>query len=114
MELESSYQLQGILRDDGIRTYRAVETASGQNLQVHLFANPASEADRNLYRALRALPVSKRRELLEIGMEGEAPYLVTEILPDDTTAREWLSKMAGLPVAPPPVKTAGSVMLAGT
>ena len=30
MELESSYQQLGVLRDDGIRTYSAVEIASGQ------------------------------------------------------------------------------------
>ena len=35
MELESSYHLLGVIRDDGIRTYRAVEIASGQELQVH-------------------------------------------------------------------------------
>ena len=66
MELESSYNLLGVVRDDGIRTYRAIEIASGQELQVHLFAQSDSEPDRALFRALRALPVSKRRELLEI------------------------------------------------
>jgi hypothetical protein len=109
MELESSYQLLGIVRDDGIRTYHAVEMASGQELQVHLFTKPDAEADRTLFKAIRALPVSKRRELLEIGMEGDLPYIVTEKLPESSTAREWLMKFAG--VSP---KGADSVFLAGT
>jgi hypothetical protein len=109
MELESSYQLLGVMRDDGIRTYRAVDNASGQELQVHLFTKPDSDSDRALFKAIRALPVSKRRELLEIGMEGDLPYIVTEKLPDNSTAREWLTKFAGIPAKP-----VDSVFLAGT
>ena len=100
MELESSYNLLGIVRDDGIRTYRAIEKASGQELQVHLFAKPESEPDRALFKALRALPVSKRRELLEIGVEGDMPYIVTEKLPDDSTARQWFTKLSGIVAKP--------------
>ena len=109
MELEASYKLLGVVRDDGIRTYRAIEIASGQAMQVHLFADPGSEPDRALFRALRTLPLSKRRELLEIGMEGDMPYVVTEKLPAGSTAREWLTKLAG--VAP---KAPGAVFLAGS
>jgi len=110
MELESSYQLLGVLRDDGIRTYGAVEIASGQPLQVHLFAKSDSEADRLLFKSLRALPVSKRRELLDMGMEGDSPYVVTEKLSDNVTAREWFSRLAGLA----PAKASNSVTLAGS
>ena len=110
MELESIYQLLSVLRDDGIRTYDAVEIASGQALQLHLFVKPDSETDRALYKALRALPVSKRRELLDMGIEGDKPYIVTEQLPGSMTAREWLTKLAG--VQPP--KPAGPVMIAGS
>ncbi len=109
MELESSYNLLSVIRDDGIRTYRAIEIASGQELQVHLFAKPESESDRALFKALRALPVSKRRELLEIGMEGNMPYVVTDKLSDSVTAREWLTKFSGLVSKP-----SGSVFLAGS
>ena len=109
MELESSYHLLGVIRDDGIRTYRAVEIASGQELQVHLFAGSDSEPDRALFKALRALPVSKRRELLEMGTEGEVPYIVTDKLPDDSTAREWLTRLAGVSAKP-----SGPVFLAGS
>ena len=110
MELESSYQLLGVLRDDGIRTYNAVEIASGQALQVHLFASTNSEVDRALFKALRALPVNRRRELLEIGTEGDKPYIVTESLPDTPTAREWLTKLAGTA----PAKPGGPVVVAGS
>jgi hypothetical protein len=110
MELESSYQLLGMLLDDGIRTFNAVEIASGQPLQVHLFAKVDSEPDRTLFKTIRALPVSKRRELLEIGMEGDKPYIVTEKLPDGITPRDWLTKLAGMA----PSRPVGPVMLAGT
>ena len=107
MELESSYQLLGVLRDDGIRTYNAVEISTGQALQVHLFGKSDSL---DLFKALRALPLSKRRELLEVGMQGDQPYVVTEKLPDNTTARDWLVRLAGLP----PVRVHGPVVLAGS
>src|ERR1051325_10481482 len=110
MELESSYQLLSVLRDDGICTYSAIEIASGQLMQVHLFPRSGSETDRALYKALRALPVSRRRELLEMGMEGDKPYIVTDKLPENTTAREWLTKLAGAI----PARPSGPVMLAGS
>ena len=112
MELEASYQLLGVLRDDGIRTYDAVEIASGQAMQVHLFARPDAESDRALYKALRALPASKRRELLDMGMESDMPYIVTDKLPDGSTPREWLAQLAGLPAAP--AKSPGPITLAGS
>lgn len=109
MELESSYNLLGVVRDDGIRTYRAIEIGSGEEMQVHLFAKPDSASDRALFRAIRALPVSKRRELLEIGIEGDTPYVVTAKLPDSSTAREWLAKLAGVVEKP-----SGAVFLEGS
>ncbi len=109
MGLESSYRLLDVLRDDGIRTYRAIEIASGLGVQVHLFTQPNSESDSALFKALRALPASKRRVLLEIGIEGDAPYVITEALPDNVTAREWLKKLAGVESKP-----ADPVVLAGT
>ena len=91
MNLESSYQLLGVIRDDGIRTYRALEIASGEALQIHLFVAPE---DQELYKNLRALPVSARRDLLEFGQEGELPYIVTEKLPETGPAREWFRAKA--------------------
>ncbi len=109
MELESSYNLLNIVRDDGIRTYNAIEIASGQELQIHLFAKSDSLSDRALFKALRALPVSKRRDLLEIGIEGEIPYVVTENLAGDTTAREWLTRLSGIVAKP-----SDAIFLAGS
>jgi hypothetical protein len=106
LNLESSYQLLGIVRDDGIRTYRALELASGQGLQVHLFVRPE---DQELFKGLRALPVAQRRDLLEFGQEGESPYVVTEKLPEGMTPRNWFLAKAGKAAA----KTGDAVLLAG-
>ena len=105
LKLESSYQLLGVVRDDGIRTYRALEIASGQGLQVHLFVRPE---DQELFRSLRALPATQRRDLLEFGQEDDAPYVVTEKLPDGIAARSWFqAKSAKSAAGVNPVLLAG-------
>ena len=73
MELENTYQLVGLIRNDGIRTYRVVEKLSGQPLELHLFAGKDLAEDRHLFEALRALPLSRRRQLIELGEEAGVP-----------------------------------------
>ena len=88
MNLEKTYQLNEVLRDDGVRTVRARELASGRSLQVHFFATPE---EREFFDRIRGLPLAARRDLLEIGYEGPIPYIVTDPLPESTSARAWFT-----------------------
>lgn len=97
MNLEKNYQLTEVLRDDGVRTVRAREIVGGRLLQVHFFNVPGEQA---LFDQLRGLPLSARRDLLETGYEGQTPYIVTDPLPENTTARAWFTAL----VKPPEVK----------
>ncbi len=92
MNIEKQFQLLGLLRDDGIRTFRAKEIASGRDLQIHIFHSEASE-NRLLFERLRALPLNARHELLELGYEDKTPYVVTDPLPRETGARAWFGRL---------------------
>ncbi len=92
MNIEKQFQVLGLLRDDGIRTFRAKEIASGRDLQVHIFHSDAP-GNRALFEQLRALPLSTRHELLELGFEDKAPYIVTDPLPRETDARAWFGRL---------------------
>jgi len=96
MELENTYQFVGLIRNDGIRTYRVVEKLSGQPLELHLFAIKDLAEDRHLFEALRALPLSRRRQLIELGEEAGVPYVVTDSLPDVTDIRTYLGGIVGI------------------
>ena len=96
MDLENTYQLVGLIRNDGIRTYRVVEKLSGQPLELHLFAGKDFAEDRRLFEALRALPLSRRRQLIELGEEAGVPYVVTDSLPDVSDIRTYLGGIAGV------------------
>jgi hypothetical protein len=96
MELENTYQVVGLIRNDGIRTYRVVEKLSGQPLELHLFAGKDLVEDRHLFEALRALPLSRRRQLIELGEEAGVPYVVTDSLPDVSDIRTYLGGIAGI------------------
>ena len=88
MNLEKNYQLNEVLRDDGVRTVRAREIASGRSLQVHFFNTPE---ERESFERIRGLPLAARRDQLEIGYEGQIPYIVTDPLPESTSARAWFT-----------------------
>lgn len=90
MNLEKNYELMDVVRDDGIRTMKARETATGQALEVHLFV---SAEDRALFERLQALPLSARRVLLEFGSELKIPYIVTDPVAGDTNARAWFTTL---------------------
>src|SRR5450432_1792642 len=63
MNLEKNYELMDAVRDDGIRTMKAREIASGRALEVHLFMK---KEDHALFGRLQGLPLSARRQLLEL------------------------------------------------
>ncbi|MCU1258384.1 MAG: hypothetical protein JWO80_1269 [Bryobacterales bacterium] len=114
MNLEKNYQLLDVLRDDGIRTLKAKEIASGRSLEVHLFMKLEDHA---LFDGLHGLPLSARSALLEFGSELKIPYIVTDPVPAETTARAWfttLMKPVQAPPEPKPPPIKGSVWKTGT
>lgn len=114
MNLEKNYQLLDVIRDDGIRTLNAKEIASGRSLEVHLFMRLEDHA---LFESLHSLPLTARSALLEFGSELKIPYIVTDPLPAETTARAWfttLMKPVETPPEPKPQPIKGSVWKTGT
>lgn len=101
MNLENNYQLLDVVRDDGIRTMKARETASGRALEVHLFMK---QEDHALFERLQGLPLSTRRLLLECGTELKIPYIVTDPLTSETNARAWLTTLVTPMENPPELK----------
>lgn len=106
MNLLSTYHFQELVCDDGIQTFRAREATGGQAIEIHLFKED-SAAVRGLFERVRGLPLSVRRELLEVGIDGTLPYIITEPLPAGTSARDYFGALSGGTAAPrqEPMKT---------
>jgi hypothetical protein len=100
MPLTDRFQLLGLKRDEGVRTYEAREIATGRPVLVHLFPDHASPLSRALLGKFEALPEQERRRVIERGEHEGGIYLVTDRLADYSGLREWLSgKNADGPVS---------------
>jgi hypothetical protein len=110
MNLEKNYQLLDVVRDDGIRTMRAREMASGRALEIHLFMR---QEDHALFERLQGLPLSGRRQLLECGSELTIPYIVTDPVAGETNARAWFTTLV-TPTQNVPQAIKASVWKTGT
>jgi hypothetical protein len=103
------FELLELLRDDGIRTFRARETATGKPVQVHLFPLATAQNVASLAR-LDHLPERSRRNILDRGEQAGVPYVVTRPLGDRPNFREWLAAQESTPdqvsdeTTPPPVE----------
>jgi hypothetical protein len=91
MALTDRFQLFGLKRDEGARTYEAREIATGRPVLVHLFPDQASPLSRALLAKFEALPEHERRRVIERGEHEGGIYLVTDRLADYPGLREWLS-----------------------
>src|SRR5579862_2410628 len=84
------FELIELSRDDGIKTFRARELATGRLVQAHLFVHPAAPESVALLQKLDSLPEEEQRRILDRGDHQGTPYVVTELLADQPGFREWL------------------------
>lgn len=93
MSLETSYEVQEMLRDDGVQTFRAKEKATGRELELHLFPPFGRPENKTLFERLKNLPLETRRRFLDIGVDGSTPFLVTDPLPAGRTFKVWAEEL---------------------
>ncbi len=93
MSLETSYEVQEMLRDDGVQTFRAKEKATGRGLELHLFPPFGRPENKLLFERVKGLPLETRRKFLDIGIDGSTPYVVTDPLPPGRTFKAWVEEL---------------------
>lgn len=121
MSLETSYDVQEMLRDDGVQTFRAKEKGTGRVLELHLFPPFGRPENKVLFERMKSLPLETKRKFLDIGVDGSTPFLVTDPLPAGRTFRVWADELiAGVqkastaitaPITPLPMGTEETVQI---
>ena len=86
------FELLELRRDDGIQTYHAREVATHRPVQVHLFHDSRSRDALDLLSRVAHLPDAERRRVLDRGISGGRPYVVTDRLAGFASLREWLDQ----------------------
>jgi hypothetical protein len=84
------FELLDLVRDDGIMSFRAIETATGRPVLVHLFVNALAPSNVALLAKADRLPAGQLGRIVDRGQHNGAPYLVTDRLPEHPGLREWL------------------------
>lgn len=106
MAINQRYELLEVLRDDeGIRSARGHDLASGQVVEVHLFLNGHSMESKAMLRKIVAMPRGGASALIDFGEDQGTPYVVTR--PLGGAFREWVlnesRRAQGFGPPPPPV-----------
>lgn len=113
MTFYEQFELLDLLRDDGVKTFRARELAMDRMVEVHVFANTTAPLSRALLSRIDKLvksdPSSAQASVvLSRGDYEGTPYLVTLPLDGYANLHEWISAAAhplpaeGAPEAPIP------------
>jgi hypothetical protein len=85
------FELLEMLRDDGVKSFRAREIATGRDVEAHIFVNPHAPLSVALMSRLNKLPPSERERIVHRGKNQGTPYVVTTPFSDYAGLREWLS-----------------------
>ena len=89
MVINQRYELlEGLRDEEGIRSCRGQDLASGQPVEVHLFMNGQSEDSKALLRRVVGMPRGGTSALFDFGEEQGTPYVVTR--PLGGSFREWV------------------------
>ena len=105
MSFYDRFELLGLQRDDGIKTFQALEKATGRLVQAHLFVHPHAPETVALLKKLDQLPEGERQRIVDRGEHQGTPYVVTDRLVDQPGLREWLvAKSKKAPEAPPVIE----------
>jgi hypothetical protein len=94
--LQDRFELLELRRDDGIQTFHAREVSTARPVQVHFF-DASVPRDLALLSRLERLPDAERRRVIDHGVSGGRPYIVTDRLAGFASLREWLESQAGSP-----------------
>ena len=100
MGFYQKYELDRLIADGEVRSFRATENATGRLVFLHLF-NPEGQP---LVAALKAKlakdPLRPTAPLVELGEFAGSPYAVTEPVTPFTSFREWLAQIPEPPSGP--------------
>lgn len=109
MTWNQRFDLLDLVRDDGVKSFRAIETATGRPLLVHFFVNADAPLTIALLGKVDRLPLQEFGRIVDRGEHQGVPYLVTDRLPDYPGLREWLEAMGSSATAEiNPLNTAGA------
>jgi hypothetical protein len=102
MSFDKKYELVEVLRDDGVKTFRARESATGRMVELHvLVGQPGkSEPPFDLLEKVRKLPPEQRTAIVETGEHMGTPYIVTLPITDAANFREWVAARAAAAPVP--------------
>jgi hypothetical protein len=102
------FELLELVRDDGVKTFRARVLATGRAVEAHLFVHPHAPLSVALLSKLEKLDESQVKRIIERGKHEGTPWVVTEPITDFGSFREWLSYRPSdlKPTAPPPPRPA--------
>ncbi len=89
-------------------SFRAIETATGRPVLVHLFVNAAAPSNVALLAKADRLPVGELGRIVDRGQHNGAPYLVTDRLPEYPGLREWLEAAGSAAAEAKPLSTAAA------
>ena len=102
MAFYDRFELLELLRDDGVKTFRATENSTGRVVEAHLFVNPHAPLSVALRGRLKQLPEAQRAQILAEGNHEGTPYVVTLPIVGYPGFREWVSakRPPAAPAAP--------------
>jgi hypothetical protein len=90
VSLYDRFELLGLYRDDGVKTFEAREIATGRPVKVHLFVQAGAPLQAALLKAVEHLPDEERQRIIDRGKHEGTPYLVTDRLADYPGLSEWV------------------------
>ena len=113
MSFYKKYELQRLIADGEAKTFRAIESATGRTVFLHLFNAGGMALLANLKAKLVAASGKPVPPLLEIGEFAGSQYAVTESSESFSSLREWVDRQpeallaaSPAPPGPPPPKPA--------
>ncbi|MBL8232677.1 MAG: hypothetical protein JNL98_29535 [Bryobacterales bacterium] len=103
MSLYQKYELLEPLHDDGVKTFRGRDNASGRAVEVHLFLGQAGKAEPpvELMEEVKRLSPGDSTRLIEFGEHMGTPYVVTLPLEGFRSFREWVAAQKSAAAAAP-------------
>jgi hypothetical protein len=117
-EFSASYRLLKSIADAGVRSYHALDRASGDVVMVHLTDRGDQDAALAIDALIRRLSTGDRACILRQGELDGHLLLVTQVVPGFTTLTGWLTERVAdherAPVAPPRPASAAPEMPAAS
>src|SRR3954468_20642677 len=101
MSIYERYELLNIVNEGPVKTFRARQIQTGQDVAVHLLVGPSIDPQTVVTR-VRALEDPARKELIEYGDHEGTHYVVTTEWKRMMGFLDWLDAVAAAPPQAPP------------